>query len=186
LADTNGSIAARFVIPAAGSAVVSGDTLLILAEDGSLLAFDKKSGVDLVGPQVKMLYPAEGAQLNAQNLTLVFRISDEASGFQDKTLKITVGGNPVDAELLPDGTAAVYFTELGKNKPLGDGRAEIVVSISDWMGNKTDQHFTILIDNTLPVSAAPANVTPPGRGGGGAGVGGAGGAGVGGSGGGGR
>ena len=74
------------------------------------------------------------------------------------------------------------FSLYGKNKPLPDGRADFAVSVSDWMGNVTTEHFSLTIDNSLPSISAP-KFEQGGRGGkGGGGFGGGGGGGFGGGG----
>jgi len=172
-----------FTVSAAGAPVLAGDTLLVLAQDGSLLAFDKQSGVDLVGPEIKMAYPAAGSQVNGADLAVVFKLTDLASGLNETTVNVTVNKQKLDFELDPDGTATAYFTESGKNKPLQDGRADFIVSGEDWMGNKTELHFALMIDNTLRPTGPPAGVVPPpGRGGFPPGRGGGGGGGIGGGG----
>jgi outer membrane protein assembly factor BamB len=173
---TNRPDAALYTVAAAGAASFAGDTMLILADDGSLLAFDKNLGVDATGPEIKMGFPAEGSQVNGQNLQLVFRISDEASGVNESSIKVSVGGQPMDFEYTADGLATVTISPYSKNKVLADGRAPIEVDATDWMGNVTSRKFVLLIDNTLAPIGAPVQPTNPkgGRGGGGAGGGGGG------------
>lgn len=144
-----------YTVGAAGPVVASGDTMLVLAQDGSLLAFDKQTGVDMTGPKVKMRWPAEGAELNGKGLQLVFNIADEASGVNAKSIKITVDDKDMTYEYTADGNATVVFSDLNDNKTLDNGRHNIVVSAKDWMGNITTQHYTILIDNSLPLLNQP-------------------------------
>jgi outer membrane protein assembly factor BamB len=166
-------------IPAAGPAILSGDTLMLLASDGSLLAFDKKLGVDLTPPSVKMTWPNAGDIVSGQPpLELIFKIEDEASGINTKTLKIDVDGQPMDYEFGRDGIARIRISSLGKNKPLVDGRKTITVTVSDWMGNEAQTKFQLVIDNTLKPLTPPAN----NQGGPGGGLGGGGGKGGGGGG----
>jgi outer membrane protein assembly factor BamB len=167
-------------VPAAGAPVVAGNTLLVLAQDGSLLAFDPDAGIDLTGPVVRMNWPTPGMQVPGRNLVLMFHIADEASGVNEKTLQILVNGQETEFEFGRDGVAVVRFTGFNKNRPLGDGRATIQVIVSDWMGNKTEQTYNLMIDNRLPMPAPPAGTPGSGQVGGPA-IGGMGGGGGGGS-----
>lgn len=154
--------------PAAG-AVVAGQTLLVPARDGSLLAFDPQTGVDLTPPKVEMLFPNAGDQVSGQPpLLLVFKTEDFASGIQESTLKVTVGTTVLDYTLGRDGLLVIRFNQGGKNKPMSDGRKEIVVTVKDWMGNELKKSFALTIDNTLPPIQLPGtnqNNGMPGGGG---------------------
>ena len=164
-------------LPAAGPAVLDGDTLLLLAVDGSLLAFDKNLGVDLTPPTVKMVWPNPGDLVSGQPpLELFFKIEDEASGINTKTLKIDVGGQEMEYEFGRDGYAIVRISRIGKNKPLTNGRKIITLTVSDWLGNSSRTEFNLVIDNTLaplsrptgdPAQGGAGGVGGGGRGGGG-------------------
>lgn len=156
-----------YTIPAAGPAVLAGSSLMVLASDGSLFTFDSNQGVDKTGPSIKMLWPNSGDQVSGMPpLELIFRIEDEASGINDKTLSIKVNGQDASFEFGRDGFAVVRISSVGKNRPLRDGRATILVSATDWMGNISNAEFGLLIDNTLKPLARPANTGPTGGSGG--------------------
>lgn len=145
-------------LPAAGPVVLDGDTLLLLAVDGSVLAFDKNHGVDLTPPTVKMTWPSPGDLVSGQPpLELIFKIDDEASGINTSTLKILIDGQEMEHEFGRDGVAVVRISSLGKNKPLTNGRKVITVAVSDWLGNQVRTEFTLVIDNTLRPLQRPAN-----------------------------
>jgi len=147
-------------IQASAPAVLSGQTLLVPAKDGSLLAFDKGLGVDFTPPKVEMLFPNAGDQVSGQPpLLFYFRLSDEASGIKSDTIKVDVNGQPLEYKLNKDGTVVVYFTQTGKNRALSDGRKEITVTASDWMGNTVQQKFSLTIDNALPPIKLPGSDT---------------------------
>lgn len=174
---TNNDQQKPVVVQAAAPVVLSGQTLLVPAKDGSLLAFDKDLGVDLTPPKVDMLFPTPGDQVSGQPpLLFYFRISDESSGLRTNSLKVEVNGQPLDYTLNRDGTVVVRFTLTGKNKPLSDGRKEVAVTATDWMGNTVRKTFSLSIDNALPPIQLPGQSTnnnnfggPPGKGGGGLG-----------------
>lgn len=161
-----------WTVQAAGTPIVSGDTLLVLARDGSLLAFDKTTGVDLTPPSVTMSWPRPGDQVNGESLEVIFKIEDEASGINDSTLKVTIDGAPLTVEFGKEGVASARFSFASKNKPLTNGRKTFKVTVSDWMGNVQNKEFVLTIDNSLPRTVRPASTTPPGGGGPGGGRGG--------------
>jgi outer membrane protein assembly factor BamB len=152
--------ASFYTVGAAGPLTIAGDTLLMLAKDGSLLAFDKNSGVDATGPEVKLGFPLEGSQVSGQDLELIFKVADEASGVNEKTLKIAVNGEDVEYQYTADGLATVHFSQGGTNKPLQDGRAEITITVADWLGNSSTNHYAVTIDNTLQPVGRPTNINP--------------------------
>lgn len=149
-------------VPAAGPATLSGKTMFLLASDGSLLAFDKDQGVDLTGPAVQLVWPSQGAQVGTRKgpLDVFFRISDEATGVAEKSLKITVNDKPVDFTYGRDGFAMMRFGQGLKNGILQDGRATFIVTVSDWMGNETVSKFTLMVDNDLAPLVLPGGTRP--------------------------
>lgn len=163
-------------IQPAATPVLAGSTLLVPAKDGSVLAFDKVTGVDLTGPKVDLLFPNPGDQVSGQPpLLLLFKVEDIATGIKNDTLKIEIGGQALDYKMERDGRVVVRFSQTGKNKSLSDGRKEIVLTVSDWMGNVTKQTYALTIDNTLPPIKLPGSDQDQRPGGGFPGGGGAGG-----------
>jgi outer membrane protein assembly factor BamB len=155
-------------VQAAGPAVVSGSSLFLLAQDGSLLAFDRETGVDLTPPAVRLLFPNPGEQVSGQPpLQLVFRITDEASGLRLDSVKVEIDGKAMAHEVTREGICVVRITAAGANRPLTDGRKAIVVTATDWLGNTTSQSFALTIDNTLRPIALPSGGGGESGGGGG-------------------
>lgn len=177
---TNSTSSGIFTVRASGPPVVDGTTLLMLAQDGSLLAFDRGYGVDLTPPEVDMIWPAAGSLVSGRPpLDIVFTLADDASGINEKTIKVDVDGTPLDFEFGRDGFLVVRISELGKNAPLADGRRILTVTVSDWMGNEAKAKFSLTIDNTLKPLGRPVDPgnnggigSPGGPGGGGKGGGG--------------
>ncbi len=166
---------APVAIPASGPAVLVGQTLFVLIADGSLMAFDKAFGVDLTGPSVKMVWPNAGEQVNGHPpLEMIWKIDDDSSGVNAKTVAVEVDGKPYEVEYKRDGFAIVKISSSGKNIPLTEGRRTIRVLATDWLGNRTTSEFSLSVDNTLPalVRTNQAGTTGPGRGTGGGGGGG--------------
>ena len=165
-------------LPAAGPAVINGSQMFVLSQDGSVLGFDAKFGVDLTAPQVKMAWPNAGSQVNGQQLEVVFQIEDESTGINEKTLKIEANGVTCDYEFGRDGVAVVRFSSAGKNGQLRNGKAMFKVTCGDWFGNTATSTFYLSIDNSLKPVGKPADKPGVGGGpGGGKGPGGGGGSG---------
>lgn len=144
-------------VQAAGPVVVEGDTLVMMAIDGSILAFDKTLGVDLTPPDVTMAWPNAGDQVSGRApMELVFIMNDAGSGVNYEGVKVTINGNPYVHELDKDNRVRVRIvSSAGPNFPLADGRARITVAGSDWLGNATATNFVLTIDNTLPALGSP-------------------------------
>jgi len=154
-------------VPAAGTPVVVGDTLLVLSRDGSIFAFDKNQGVDLTPPEVKMLWPNMGDQVAGKApMELVFKIDDVGSGVNPDTLSVTIGGETYLGTLSRDGYLSIKIVTGSANKPLQNGRKIIVVKITDWLGNTVNANFAVTIDNTLGALGSPKPRTDTGDGGG--------------------
>lgn len=142
-------------VTAAAPPVLSGTTLLLLARDGTLLAFDRSSGVDVTPPTVKMTWPNPGDQVSGRSLELAFRVEDQATGVNPDSVTVEIDGSPVEFQYTRDGVIVVSFSTLSKNKPLNDGRRIITVIAADWLGNTIRAPFTLTIDNTLPPAGRP-------------------------------
>jgi uncharacterized membrane protein YgcG len=154
-------------IQASGPGVVAGSTLIVPEQDSSLIAFDTTLGVDLTPPNVRMLFPNPGDQVSGQPpLLLYFKLQDWGSGINDATLKFSIDGKPYEFTYKRNGDMIVLFSNEGKNRPLQDGRHEILVDVKDWMGNEAQHHFALMIDNSLPPIVLPGTKTGPTIGGG--------------------
>lgn len=166
-----------YYIQASNSAVLAGQTLIVPAKDGSLLAFDKDNGVDLTPPVTTMEFPRPGEQVSGQPpLFLLFKIIDDASGINKDTIKVTQEGQDLDYTITKEGLILVRFSLTGKNKSLADGRRTFTVTVADWMGNVSKTDFALQIDNTLaPIKVPGSDTNQNGRGGRGGGAGGFGG-----------
>jgi hypothetical protein len=170
-------------ISAAGAPIQVGNSLVVLARDGSLLCFDKSLGVDMTAPEVKLLFPNPGEAVSGRPpLPLFFKVTDDGVGYDPATVTITIDGVKIAHERTREGYYFMAVSEHGPLLPLKDGRRSIVVTATDYLGNTAKEEFSLVIDNqlppiTLPGSTAPAGPVPggnPGGGGGGSGAGGGG------------
>lgn len=144
-------------VNAAGPPVVSGTTLLLLAEDGSILAFDRNLGVDLTAPEAKMVWPNSGDQVSGRPpMELVFSAEDVGSGINYDSIQVTINDKPYIHEIdKSDRIRIKILTGSKDNLPIKDGRASILVTVKDWMGNSTTAKFVLSIDNLLPPLGLP-------------------------------
>lgn len=157
------------------SPVNVGDTLFLAGRDGSLQAFNAKTGVDLTPPETKMLWPIPGSELNPTTTTntridLFWQLDDQSSGIRADSVTVTTGGKTLEHTLTKDGVLYVRLSNA-KNS-LRDGRHVFKVTSSDWMGNKIEHEYVLVLDSTLPKTQAPNSTasqdggrTAPGAGG---------------------
>lgn len=160
-AQANSGAAVKYVV-AAGAGTEANGTLLIMARDGSLLAFDKTNGVDLTAPVSKMVWPNPGDQISPNPpAELVIKLEDYTSGINPMTVGVTINGQPMVSEF-KDGYVRIKFFSGGKNV-LPIGRATIALSASDWLGNNSVTNFVVMVDPAVdkplgsPPSSNPAN-----------------------------
>ena len=164
-------------LSASGPAVLAGGTLLVPAADGSLLAFDKDLGVDLTPPTAKQLWPTPGDVVSGQPpLEFIFRVSDEAAGINEATVKAEIDGQEAGFTYTRDGYVRIAFSNAPdvapprprpgvpappappKNNPtLQDGRHTVTLTMTDWMGNVSKTEYSIVIDNALRPLPLPGN-----------------------------
>ncbi|MEI7575451.1 MAG: PQQ-binding-like beta-propeller repeat protein [Armatimonadota bacterium] len=179
------SAAPVVTVPIATQIVLAGSTLLVSAGDSSVLAFDKTLGVDLTSPVVKTIWPNSGEIIaGTTGQELLFQIDDDTSGVDGKSISVTIGGKPYAFDFGKEGVLAIRVSQAKKNPTIPSGRQDIVVTVSDWLGNKTVHTVSLKVDNSLPLvpRVKPANPNGPGGPGGLGGPGGAGGFGGGGAG----
>ncbi len=132
--------------------------LFALAEDGSVLAWSSKNGVDEVGPTIKMVAPAMGAVMSGQpDLDIIFKLEDDGAGIMSRSIRVKINNADANYEFVPAGGWLYVKVRTpgsraeGANPPLTDGRKSITVTVTDWMGNVSEKSFYLMIDNLLPV-----------------------------------
>lgn len=137
-------------VATAGPAVVSGSSLMVLAQDGSLLSFDKVFGIDLTAPTVKMLWPTAGDQVSPNPpAELVFKIEDFTSGINPASVKVTLNGQEAFVTPDKDGIYRLLVVAGSRNRSLPIGRLNIKVTAADWLGNVSDTTFVLLVDPAI-------------------------------------
>ena len=148
-------------VQAAGAPVLAGDSLFVLARDGTMLAYDKTNGVDLTPPEVRMVFPYAGDLVAGKApMTILFKLEDLGVGVAPDSVKVTINDAVYAYKLNTDGYLEVNIAVDKKNPQIKDGRARVVVDLSDWLGNKTSAVFALTIDNLLPALGGPKKLGP--------------------------
>lgn len=167
-------------VTAVGPPVVSGDSIFLLVQDGSIISFDKNLGVDLTPPDAKLIWPNSGDQVSGRApMELIMQLNDDGSGINFNSVVVTINGKNYIHEIDKEQYIHIRVINGSKeNPPLVDGRAKISITVSDWMGNSKTANFVLSIDNLLTALGSPPTTSPtnqPGAGKGGIGGGGGGG-----------
>lgn len=148
-------------VQAAGSPVLNGNSLFILARDGTLLSYDRDNGVDKYPPSVDMVFPNPGDTVSGKApMTLVFHVDDLGVGVNQESITVSINGKPYTYKVDAEGYVNVDISSDKKNPPIADGRARIVVHAVDWLGNTMDREYVLNIDNLLPALGGPRRNQP--------------------------
>jgi outer membrane protein assembly factor BamB len=169
--------------------VVSGDTLYVLSDDGTLTAF-RHDAPDMLPPTITIVEPQLGDYLNGRPpFHIAAKITDDGSGVNFDTLTLMLDNTKIPRRPLgetalsdkpgyvynPDTNTITYVTEeneAGKSNALADGHHTITISVKDWMGNTATKSWLFTVDDTIPRRArrnAGTNTTILPRGSGGPG-----------------
>lgn len=156
---------------AVGGPMMAGGSVLLQSRDGSLLSFDPVNGVDLTPPDVKLLFPFAGSEMNprygrtqnnqrtlADFVTVFFQMDDQGSGLDMSGVKVTGNGRPMKVITTRDGIAAVRLEE-SENRFATSGRVVFEVTARDWMGNESKQQYTITFDASVPPIDQPGSAS---------------------------
>ncbi|MCS6949222.1 MAG: PQQ-binding-like beta-propeller repeat protein [bacterium] len=170
--------------------VVSGRTLYVVSDDGSLTAF-RSDAPDNIPPTVTEIEPARGiAMSGAPPIRFRALISDDGSGVKTDTIQFLLDDQPVKFEFdlargeitYLWGSREATVASAGQGgagattvRPLSDGRHTVKIIVEDWRGNRTEYSWSFIVDNTLrkrPATTQPrtqpaAPGVPSGRRGGG-------------------
>lgn len=173
---SNGSILWKYLLQSSSSTperpsftditappVVTGGTLYIVSDDGSLTTF-RADAPDNIPPTVTELEPTRGVAMSgAPPIRFRALISDEGSGIKTDTIQFLLDGKPVKYEFdLAKGevtylwsTKEASATPAGQEggattvRPLADGRHTVKVIVEDWRGNRAEFSWSFIVDNTL-------------------------------------
>jgi outer membrane protein assembly factor BamB len=150
---------------------ISGKTLLVPAADASLLAFDIETGVDLIGPDVKQIWPSAGELVSGKSgQEFIFKVEDQSSGVNIASIKLDIDGQAYNYDFGRDGYLICQISPTKKNNMLSGGRHTLRLVAKDWLGNETVLTTSLRVDNTLDPLKRPGSTTnnpggPGGKGG---------------------
>ena len=123
--------------------LVADNTLYLVSDDGTLSAF-RTNAPDNVGPLFPQLVPAEGQTVQSAGLTYGALLVDEGSGINPATLTMSVDGQPDTAAKYDAGPGSISSTPT---TPLKEGSHKILVTATDWRGNKSTQTWNFRVDD---------------------------------------
>ena len=139
-------------------AALAGHTLLVPASDASLLAFDLETGIDLIGPEVKQIWPGPGELVSGKSgQEFIFKIEDQAAGVNISSVKVDIDGAPYNFDFGRDGYLICQISPTKKNNMIANGRHTLHIVARDWLGNETNLSVTLRVDNTLDPLKRPGS-----------------------------
>lgn len=143
------------------SPAVSHGTLFAVADDGSVYAFRGDAG-DSSAPQISPVWPKRsGIVPAAPPMDIIATVVDPGAGIKPESIAMTLDGNKVDFDQLPERGIIWYTLPADENaKPLSDGLHTVTVTATDWMGNKAEQKWSFFADSRIQ----PAKITPSAQG----------------------
>jgi outer membrane protein assembly factor BamB len=154
----------KYVNIAAGPAVSNG-VLYALADDGALHAF-QYDVPDNTPPHVSTVVPSRDFLMHgAPPIEIAAVFSDPGSGVKMDSIALTLDGESVEYKLIAERGIVYYKTPVTQpSVPLQNGRHTVALSLTDWVGNKTQMEWSFTVDNLMrrrgPTAAAPGTTRP--------------------------
>jgi len=146
------------------------NTLLVMSDDGSINAF-RASAADNTGPTYSELVPAPGTSVNGKNIAYSADVVDEGSGVKPDTVSLQVDGKAVPAVKYIASANGLEVTQSASAdtdpvETLSEGSHTIVITATDWRGNKSKISYGFVVDNSKkPVNRRNRGGYPGGPGG---------------------
>ena len=130
--------------------MVSNGTLYVVADDGTLHAF-RADAPDTTAPVVSTVVPPRDYIMpGAPPVQIAAVIGDLGSGINEDSISLTLDGQLVEHKLILERGIVWFKTEITQPvQPLRDGLHEVKLSLSDWVGNKTDMSWCFTVDNRM-------------------------------------
>ena len=141
--------------------VISNGRLYVLADDGALHAFSVDSP-DSTAPRVETVRPLRNLPMpGTPPVEVAAMVKDQGSGIKEDTIKLTLDGETVEHQVVPERGVIFYKTpHTERLAPLSSGRHTATLTVEDWAGNKTFEEWTFMVDNTI--RSAPKTQKPGG------------------------
>ncbi|MCW3062174.1 MAG: hypothetical protein JWQ02_3995, partial [Capsulimonas sp.] len=184
---SNGQILWSYVVQAAGTEkqpkldftdiasapILVNGALYVLSDDGSLSAF-RADATDHAAPLFSKFTPAASSIVGGVRIPYSALVIDEGSGVDPATVSMSVDGTvvpPVGYDPSFNGAHVMTaFNDTQDRVPhLSDGTHQVLITASDWRGNKSSATWSFVVDNKLNPEDTKGYVpstapTPPGRG----------------------
>lgn len=135
------------------------------ASDGTLGKSLQLVVKEKVAPVSAITYPTSGAFITNATPVIAFKVTDEDSGINESTIKLTVDGSAVASEeISKKAVSGGYECTYTPEKALGNGAHTIKVEVSDHDGNAAAvQTVSFTVDTVPPTLSVTAPHSPGGR-----------------------
>lgn len=140
--------------------VISNGRLYVMSDDGALHCF-APDAADIAGPTISNVVPVRATEMNGTPPILMGAVvSDEGSGVDAASIKMTLDGTPVETSYQPNSGWVYYRTPVTQPiQPMESGRHTVELTVADWKGNVSRASWSFTIDNTLATSITYAPAT---------------------------
>lgn len=138
----------------AGNTTTKNDTDSALGQSLRLVVKEK------VAPVSAITYPTSGAFITNATPAIAFKVTDEDSGINESTIKLTVDGSAVASEEInKKAVSGGYECTYTPKSALGNGAHTIKVEVSDHDGNAAAaQTVSFTVDTVPPTLSVAAPV----------------------------
>ncbi len=158
-----------------GLPIVSGDTLYISTDDGTLTAFQNR-GLDTQAPKVTVIEPTQGDYISGRPpFYVAAKVVDEGSGLVPNSISLQMDGQPIAKKpsarsfsekpgfsFDSDTGELIYIlqdNDSGQRTTIADGHHTLTVSARDWMGNTVNKTWSFYVDDTIRPRARKSKAT---------------------------
>ncbi|BDI32560.1 hypothetical protein CCAX7_46110 [Capsulimonas corticalis] len=178
LSASSGKILWNYVVQAAGtdkqpkleftdiasSPILVNGALYVLSDDGSLSAF-RADATDHAPPLFSKFTPAPTTTVGGVRVPYSALIIDEGSGVNPASVSLSVDGSKVPpVEYDPSFNGAHVITHVDDPEDrvphLADGPHQVILTASDWRGNKATTTWSFTVDNKLNPEDTKGYVPP--------------------------
>ena len=137
------------------SPVVLGNQLLVLADDGSLLAFSP-AAVDRTPPLIWNELPDRATEISGRPpITYSINVADDGSGIDPDSIVLSVDGRKLDYTY-DEYRGLIYYkvsaAKAGSREPvqpLPAGRHQVHAEVADWKGNRAVKDWSFPVNNSI-------------------------------------
>ena len=138
----------------------AGNTTTKDASDGTLGKSLQLVVKEKVAPVSAITYPTSGAFITNATPAIAFKVTDEDSGINESTIKLTVDGSAVASEeISKKAVSGGYECTYTPKSALGNGAHTITVVATDKAGKSTTVTRKVTLDTGAPVFVS-AKLTP--------------------------